>query len=575
MLGPSAACQPRIGGVDALLVIDQHRASVVERVVSTWGAPLAQSDAFVPIDVLRERLMALRADELLAASLAGTLDDLRQVIGAGAPSPAPSAASAALITHTKAVGDTGDDVSYTPVTPCRLVETRGTFAAVYRGNGAPSPAPLPFAPGEIRTYAVQGGNGVCLSQLPAGLGAAAVQLQVFGMPTTAASGDIEILPQGSSFGSTATMVYIGSIAFNTVSTNAKINLGNNEISVQVRGGGANLAIDVVGYFKRPGNYAGTNTIVGTAAAIVGGMSNGTAADYATVAGGSDNHANGLQSFVGGGADNVATGINSVVSGGGGNQATEQFSAVVGGLFNVASGYAGTVLGGTHNLAGAVGAIAGGESSSALGGWSVALGTNAVAREDGMFVLSDNRPFGFDPTTFRAAGQSANTFNVRATGVGGVFFVTGINASTGAPTWGCYAQNGGGWTCTSDRNVKRNLQPVDSRRILQKVVRMPIFEWQPKEGANADVHHLGPMAQDFRAAFELGDSDKGIGLLDAAGVALGAIQGLDQRVEARDSEIAKLHDQVAKQARELARLRRSVDLLLARFGTRGGSAPPAR
>jgi hypothetical protein len=48
-------------------------------------------------------------------------------------------------------------------------------------------------------------------------------------------------------------VYVGNVAFNTVSTTAKINLANNQIGVQVRGGAANLAIDVVGYFKRPGN----------------------------------------------------------------------------------------------------------------------------------------------------------------------------------------------------------------------------------------------------------------------------------------------------------------------------------
>src|SRR5205814_8660574 len=164
-------------------------------------------------------------------------------------------------------GDSGDDVVYTPVTPCRLVETRGTFAAVYQGVGA-------FSPNEIRNYAIQGGNGVCLSQLPAGLNPSAVQLQVFGIPINSdASGDIEILPQGSTFGSTATEVYLGNVAFNTVSTTAKINLANNQIGVQVRGGGANVAIDVVGYFNAPsgsgpyfvngGNTFGTTAKLGT------------------------------------------------------------------------------------------------------------------------------------------------------------------------------------------------------------------------------------------------------------------------------------------------------------------------
>ena len=161
----------------------------------------------------------------------------------------------------KAIGDATDDVVYTPVTPCRLVETRGTFAAVYQGNG-PSHTAFPFNANEIRTYTIQGGNSVCTSQLPSGLGPVAVQLQVFGIPTTAASGDIEILPQGSTFGKTATEVFIGSIAFNTVSTTTEVNATNNEISVQVRGGKANLAMDVVGYFKKPGNYGANDVYIG-------------------------------------------------------------------------------------------------------------------------------------------------------------------------------------------------------------------------------------------------------------------------------------------------------------------------
>jgi hypothetical protein len=157
---------------------------------------------------------------------------------------------------TKALGESTRDVVYTPVTPCRLVETRGTFAAVYQGDGTPAHTTKPFTSNEIRSYAVQGGNGVCLTQLPGGLNPSAVQLQVFGLPTTPASGDIEILPQGTSFGSTATMEYVGSIAFNTVSTAAKINTANHQISVQVRGGGAHLAIDVVGYFAAPTGTGG-------------------------------------------------------------------------------------------------------------------------------------------------------------------------------------------------------------------------------------------------------------------------------------------------------------------------------
>ncbi|HET8875899.1 MAG TPA: hypothetical protein VFO53_06170, partial [Casimicrobiaceae bacterium] len=262
-----APAQPIDRAADALLAVDQQRPSVVERIVTTWGPALAKSRAPVSVDELRARLMSLRADRLFAASIAGTEEGLREVTGF----PATTAATKP-VAYAKALGDAAIDVVYTPVTPCRLVETRGTFAAVYQGNGSASHTPVPFAPNEIRSYTVQGGNGVCLTQLPGGLSPSAVQLQVFGIPTTAASGDIEILPQGATFGSTATMVYVASLNFNTVSTAAKINTSNKQIGVQVRGGGAHLAIDVVGYFAAPSGNGGRffrqgGNAFGTAAAL--------------------------------------------------------------------------------------------------------------------------------------------------------------------------------------------------------------------------------------------------------------------------------------------------------------------
>ncbi len=44
-----------------------------------------------------------------------------------------------------------------------------------------------------------------------------------------------------------------------------------------------------------------------------------------------------------------------------------------------------------------------------------------------------------------------------------------------------------------------------------------------------MRHLGPVAQDFRAAFGLGRNDTTITTVDADGVALAAIQGLNQKL----------------------------------------------
>jgi cell shape-determining protein MreC len=56
-------------------------------------------------------------------------------------------------------------------------------------------------------------------------------------------------------------------------------------------------------------------------------------------------------------------------------------------------------------------------------------------------------------------------------------------------------------------------------------------------------HIGPMAQDFYAAFGLGDSDRYIALGDGQGVALAAIQALYQVVQERDGQVRKLRQQL--------------------------------
>lgn len=89
---------------------------------------------------------------------------------------------------------------------------------------------------------------------------------------------------------------------------------------------------------------------------------------------------------------------------------------------------------------------------------------------------------------------------------------------------------------SDRAAKEAFAPVDPATILQGVTRLPIETWQYKGQA---TRHIGPMAQDFMAAFGTGRDDRHINLIDANGVALAAIQALTQRIEAQECEIRRL------------------------------------
>ena len=123
------------------------------------------------------------------------------------------------------------------------------------------------------------------------------------------------------------------------------------------------------------------------------------------------------------------------------------------------------------------------------------------------------------------------------------------------------------TSNADRNAKTDLKPVNISTILDRVARLPIQQWRFKTKAG-NVKHVGPMAQDFREAFGLGAQETAIATVDADGVALATIQGLDQKLEARlrvqqaelsdkDARISALEKQNAMVEDRLAALEKLV------------------
>jgi hypothetical protein len=103
----------------------------------------------------------------------------------------------------------------------------------------------------------------------------------------------------------------------------------------------------------------------------------------------------------------------------------------------------------------------------------------------------------------------------------------------------------GMSISSDRNVKSGFTPVNPETVLGKILAMPVTEWQYKADANT-VRHIGPMAQDFHAAFGLnGGDDKHISVVDESGVALAAIQGLNEKLNEKDAEIEDLKARLEK------------------------------
>ena len=311
-----------------------------------------------------------------------------------------------------------------------------------------------------------------------------------------------------------------------------------------------------------------NTASGRWNAIGGGAANNASAEFTTVAGGHSNIASLDFASVGGGEDNVASGGRATVAGGTSNTASNSVSTVGGGISNTASGPGATVAGGSQNAAsgafatvgggsgnvadGPYSMVPGGLSSVAFMSYSFAAGRRAKATTVGSFIWADSQNFDFQPSV-------NNFFGARATG--GVGFTVAINPANGAVSQYCNLLPGVvSWQCTSDRNAKENFVAVDSKKVLEQLVAMPLSTWNFK-GADPAVRLLGPTAQDFKAAFGLGNDDKSIIATNLHGVALAAIQGLNAIVEANEANVKALladkDEEIRAQRRELATLRERV------------------
>ena len=200
----------------------------------------------------------------------------------------------------------------------------------------------------------------------------------------------------------------------------------------------------------------------------------------------------------------------------------------------------------------------------LGTQRVGIGTpNPSATSAKLTVLGSTVGGFVNPLVYlentNTVGNSGPALRVKGGGnpLDGVLSVSshgiGLIARFGnASSWVSSLDTNGNWCATSfnpcsDRNVKENFAPVDAQGVLEKVAALPISTWNYKQDAGSK--HIGPMAQDFWAAFGAGMDDKHIATVDADGVALAAIQGLNEKVEkqlqAKDAEIRELRQSLAE------------------------------
>lgn len=91
--------------------------------------------------------------------------------------------------------------------------------------------------------------------------------------------------------------------------------------------------------------------------------------------------------------------------------------------------------------------------------------------------------------------------------------------------------------TSSRRLKTSGERIDATAVLGGVAKLAVERWRYKPETGLDQRaHIGPYAEDFRAAFGIGDGVT-INTIDAVGVCLAAIKALSERVETLESKLA--------------------------------------
>lgn len=355
-----------------------------------------------------------------------------------------------------------------------------------------------------------------------------------------------------------------------------------------------------------------NTAGGLLSTVGGGESNIATGTNSFIGGGQGNRATAPQSSVIGGIGNMASGTASTVSGGETNCAGGWRSWAGGRSAKVRPAQATAVIG-----EGCFGVPVSGDGDGDNGSfvWAdtsapvdfVSTGANQfLVRSIGGMAINTNAPLAGNALTINGSAalsalgslsfgsqsrQMLNLWGPATYGIGvqsaAQYFRTDSNANLGSFAWfGGGTHNdtqfnaGGGavlalltppsvtstpnptgtlraalFANTSDRAMKTGFSAVDGASMLAKVLALPISEWVYRHAP--EQRHVGPVAQDFRALFGLGSDDKSITTVDADGVALAAIQGLNAKIEAANTRLIA----------ENAVLRERIDLIEKRLGAK--------
>jgi hypothetical protein len=177
----------------------------------------------------------------------------------------------------------------------------------------------------------------------------------------------------------------------------------------------------------------------------------------------------------------------------------------------------------------------------LGGYADTLDTSgdySLIFGNNVYNNNDYRAIFFD-------GINYGSLNVNRDGRDGTVNTHPIQVGTSASNGnGAYLTAGGVWTNGSSRTFKENFTPFNGEELLSKISNLSVTTYNYK---NSQEKHVGPVAEEFVGAFDVGAireedgkrDDMYLSAGDVAGVALAGVQELLKEIERLEKRIAEL------------------------------------
>lgn len=248
------------GRTSPLIAVEQQRTSLASRLASQWSADFAALPAGRQRshEQLASAFWELRSDRLFAASLAAKVEAVEEILSEAAKE------KSAVRPVTKALGDTDRDLVYTPVTPCRIVDTRSGAGGTLAGGDTRNW----LAANPSGTFSAQGGaaSNCAISVKPA-----AVLLNITVANTGMAPSFLVAWPFGQARPSASTINWT---APGTQIANAVIvplctgGVCSSDFSIYAAAA-TDVVIDVAGYFSAPEQATRIPRLVDANGKIVG------------------------------------------------------------------------------------------------------------------------------------------------------------------------------------------------------------------------------------------------------------------------------------------------------------------